>query len=450
MNARSRKAHRRLCCLWWAALLVPALAGATDGYIAHGYGMKSIGMGGASIARTDDAFGGANNPAQMVFVGDRIDLGLNRFAPFRGAERTNASIPTLNGSVDSESTEFWIPEFGYNALVRPDLSLGVSLYGNGGMNTDYPQGSFGCVNPQTGPFIGNMLCGQGRLGVDLMQLVLAPTVAYKVTAEHAIGVSPLITYQRFKIEGVQFFGLLSTDPNSLTNKGYDNSRGIGVRVGYLGKLSPFISIGAQYASKTSMSKFDSYKGLFADAGGFDLPSNYGAGVALHPTPGWNLAFDYERILYSGVSSVNNPSHLALQCASGAVSACLGGPNGIGFGWQDVNVFKVGIEYALSASLTLRAGYNHSSNPIRTEDVTFNILAPGVVQDHFTVGATHPFGTGSEVTAAFMYAPTKSVSGSSLFSPLFQGLTNGQVVNAGGTETIRLREMSIGLAWGRKL
>ena len=30
-----------------------------------------------------------------------------------------------------------IPEFGYNKMINPRLALGVSVYGNGGMNTSY-------------------------------------------------------------------------------------------------------------------------------------------------------------------------------------------------------------------------------------------------------------------------------------------------------------------------
>ena len=46
-----------------AALTVPLAAQATDGYFSHGYGMKAKGRAGVSMAMTDDAFGGANNPA---------------------------------------------------------------------------------------------------------------------------------------------------------------------------------------------------------------------------------------------------------------------------------------------------------------------------------------------------------------------------------------------------
>ena len=55
-----------------AGALTAGAAGATDGYFSHGYGMKAKGRGGASTAMTTDTFGGANNPATMVWVGNRI------------------------------------------------------------------------------------------------------------------------------------------------------------------------------------------------------------------------------------------------------------------------------------------------------------------------------------------------------------------------------------------
>ncbi len=73
-----------------------------------------------------------------------------------------------------------------------------------------------------------------------------------------------------------------------------------------------------------------------------------------------------------------------------VQAQLGADNGPGFGWEDIDVWKLGVEYKYSQQLTLRAGYNHGDNPISPSDVTFNILAPGVIEDHLTVGFhVHP-------------------------------------------------------------
>lgn len=419
-----------------AGALLPAVAGATDGYFTHGYGMKSIGMGGASVTRTDDGYGGANNPAEMVFAGNRFDIGVDWFSPKRSAERSGAAIPTLNGSVDSDSKNFYIPEIAYNQMLRPDLSLGVTVYGNGGMNTDYPQGNFNC-----GAGAANMLCGSGRLGVNLSQLIIAPTLAYKLVPEHAIGIAPLLAYQRFSTVGLQAFANtpgFSSSPGNVTNNGDASSTGAGVRVGYLGQFSPMVSFGAAYATKTSMRKFSRYAGLFADQGGFDMPSHYALGLGLHPTSAWTIALDYERILYSGVSSVNNPSTNQAQ---------LGASNGPGFGWQDINVWKLGVEYAVNPSWIVRAGYNRCDDPITARDVTFNIIAPGVVQDHYTLGFTYALAPKSELTMAYMYAPSKSVSGSSLFNALFAPPAGPP--NAGGTETIQMHQMSLGVAWAMK-
>jgi long-chain fatty acid transport protein len=438
-----------------AAFLAPGLALATDGYFSHGYGMKAKGMAGVSIAVAQDAFGGANNPATMAYAGDQFAIGIDLFSPWRKAERTGGAAFGLDGSAESSSNYFGIPELAYNRMLRPDLSLGVTVYGNGGMNTDYPGDQLpspGACGPATGPGTGfnpapgpyNLLCGNGSLGVDLSQLVIAPTIAWKFHPDHAIGIAPLFAYQRFRAEGLQAFEGLSTSPGSVTNRGHDDSIGWGVRVGYYGQLTPQVAIGATYQSKISMDEFGDYKGLFAEAGGFDIPSNWGIGIAVRPTPRWLVAFDYLRIYYSDAKSVHNPSNLVLQCAGGDASTCLGGSNGAGFGWQDVDVFKLGVQYELDPQWTLRAGYNHSDNPIRPSDVTFNILAPGVIKDHATLGATWKWDAQNELTGAFMYAFENSVEGPSLFNNFFPPSMQPRM-----QEKIEMYEWSIGIQWARK-
>jgi len=439
-----------------SASLAAASAGATDGYFSHGYGLIAKGMGGASTATASDTFGGASNPAKMVFVGDRVDLGIDFFSPQRSASRTGSTsfgpFGPIDGSSTSDSTLFEIPEFGYNKLINPRLALGVSVYGNGGMNTDYPGGEIPagsiCAAPAFGgnPGPHNLLCGTGRLGVDLSQLVIAPTVSYKLSEGQAIGIAPLFGYQRFKAEGLQAFDNpgVSTSSGNVTNQGYDTATGWGARIGWLGRFTDAISVGAAYSTKIAMSKFDKYKGLFADQGSFDMPENYNAGVAFKITPALSVAADYQRINYNKVKSVGNPSSLLLNCpAFGGTdpNACLGGSNGAGFGWQNVNAWKLGVEYRSSDRLVLRGGYNHSDNPIRSDDVTINILAPGVVQDHLTLGLTYYTQSKNELTVAYMHAFTNSVSGSSLFNKF--GLP-------AGSETIQMYENSFGVAYAWKM
>ena len=187
-----------------------------------------------------------------------------------------------------------------------------------------------------------------------------------------------------------------------------------------------------------MGDFGKYKGLFAQSGGFDIPSSVSAGISFRPTPQWLLAFDFERIFYDDARSVNNPSALIFNCAQGQTDTCLGGSNGAGFGWQNVNVFKVGVQYMLNDHWTLRAGYNHTQNPIRPQDVTFNILAPGVVQNQWTVGTTYRIDRQSEVTGSFMFAQHNEVTGPSLFIGFGAPPTT--------TETIGMKEYLVGVAY----
>jgi long-chain fatty acid transport protein len=396
-------AVRAAAALALGAALIPAHA--TNGYFAHGYGIKAKGMGGAGVALAQDGFAGANNPAQSAFAGNRYDVGVDLFMPERAMERVG------NNAVQSKSDSeyFLIPEFGYNNVINDQLSMGLTVYGNGGMNTDY---KFSGPNA-----LATMAGGSGDLGVELMQLIIAPTLAFKLNTQHSVGVSPLIVYQTFKAKGLQGF--------QLENQGKDSSSGLGVRLGYLGKLTNRLSVGASYSPKINMSRFKKYEGLFAEQGDFDIPANYTLGVAFQVTPALQVALDYQRIEYGDVRSIANP-------ASG--TAPLGAADGSGFGWSDINVVKLGVQWQANDTWTLRAGYNKGDNPINAQNVTFNILAPGVIEEHLTLGATMKLDAQSEVSASYMHAFSNAVSGPS---------------NFGGTETIKMKQNSLGIQYSRK-
>lgn len=396
---------------------------ATNGYFSHGYGMKAKGMGGAAVALTDNAFAGANNPAAAVWSGNRMEVGVDLFMPSREMARTGTTY-AQDVSVSSDSNLFLVPEFGYTRSISDKLGVGITVYGNGGMNTDYAGGQIAANMCGMGAPASNVMCGQGRLGVDLMQLIIAPTVAFKVSDNHSFGVSPLLVKQIFKADGLSAFGV--------ANNGYDGSTGYGIRLGYLGKVNDKFSVGASYSPKISMSKLTQYAGLFAEAGGFDIPENVVVGAAFKATPDVTVALDYERISYSGVRSISNASSAIMS------GVPLGSPGGSGFGWTDVNVWKLGVQWQATQALTMRAGLNVGSNPVQSADVTFNILAPGVVTSHYTVGGTYALTPTTEVTMSYMYAPTNSVTGASLGA-----------LGQGGTETIKMSQQALGFQFGWK-
>lgn len=399
-------------------------ASATDGYFAHGYGVKSQGMGGVGIALPQDALAAATNPAGMGLIGDRVDFGLTWFRPVRESQLVNTAggSKAFDGTYSANDSEnFFIPEFGYNRQLNSDVTLGVSVYGNGGMNTDYKNGI---------PLFGS----SGRAGVDLVQLFIAPTATWKLTASQTVGASLNIAYQRFEATGLQGFAGMSTSPTNLTNRGHDNSYGAGLHLGWIGQINEAVTLGATYQSRTYMSKFNKYKGLFAEQGDFDIPSTYGVGIAVKATPAITLAADVQRINYSEVASVGNASLPNL--ANG-----LGADNGAGFGWHDVTTVKLGASYAYSDNLTLRAGYNHADQPIRSSDTFFNILAPGVIKDHLTLGSTWVLPNKAELSLAYVHAFENSVNG-------VNSIPNAPL--GGGNANLKMYQDSLGIAYGWKL
>jgi long-chain fatty acid transport protein len=409
-----------------AAVAAPS-AFATNGYFAHGYSIKEKGLAGAGVALPQDSLAAATNPAGMVMVGNRMDLGASLFSP--SPRSYTASSPAVgppffaaNGDgskVESDNDFFIIPNFGRNWMLDANRSVGVSVYGNGGMNTEYPADKT--------PF-GAGTFGAGTTGVDLAQLFINGSYAQKFSPKASWGASIIFAYQRFKATGVSSFGVISNDPGNLSDNGYDSSTGFGAKLGVQGEVSPGVTLGASYQSEIAMGEFDKYKGLFAENGDFDIPSTWTVGLAWKMTPDSDLTFDIQRINYTDVKAISNPFSKLNTC--GAVGpgdqTCLGGSDGIGFGWEDMTIYKLGYQWKTSANWTWRVGYSQGDQPIPQSEVLFNILAPAVIEKHFTFGFTTQMSKTSELNFAAMIAPEEKITGSPSSGSFFgMGQTVGQ-------------------------
>jgi long-chain fatty acid transport protein len=421
---RFNKKRITLACIG----LVSVSAFATDGYFSAGYGTKANGMGGAALTATDNAFAGANNPATAAWAGNRVEMGGQIFMPNRSLTRSGDANGS-NGSITSRDTSFLIPEFGYNSQMNDKYSWGLSVYANGGMNVNYPFG-----NP-----IGQFNAGTpAALKASLSQLIIAPTFAAKLDDKSSVGVTPLIVVQQFSASGLASFKGWSNSASNVTDNGTSTSTGLGIRLGYFRKLSDQLNIGVSYSPRTHMRNFSAYQGLLANGGNMDIPENYGLGMSYQLTSTVSLAADYQHISYSAIPSIGNPS-------ANALTNGLGPSNGAGFGWSDVNVLKLGVEWASSPNLILRAGYNHSTNPVHAADVTFNYLAPAVITQHYTFGGTYALDKKSEISFFYMYAPSNSVSGSSFFN----SLTQNQGGTSGATDSVKMSQQALGLQYAWK-
>ncbi|REH39974.1 long-chain fatty acid transport protein [Paraperlucidibaca baekdonensis] len=393
------------------------------------------------------------------------------------------------GRVKSSHNLFAIPGFAIAGPINDTLSAGLAVYGNGGLNTVYKQGEtnatfFGVNTAQPGNtgLVGNLLnglgvnpgnlvggvvssrcqgafgggdalannpdllgfCGNGNgtASVDLIQLFVTPTLAINVSERLSFGLSPIFAVQRFEAKGLSAFAPFSNAPGKVTDNGTSFSYGGGGRIGMLATIAPGLDFGASWQSRIHMTKFKEYAGLFPEQGDFDIPSAWNLGLAWQPHPQHRFLLDYQHISFNEVASVGrplNPQAFVSQCAlprlAGKVTglsspspSCLGADTGPGFGWQDMDIYKFGYQYS-QGDWTWRAGYSQpNSQPIPSSEVTLNILAPGVVEQHYTLGVNWQASPRWGFDLSMMYADADPVRGRNPLSNV--QLLNGNLVTAG--------------------
>lgn len=370
------------------------MAQATEGYFSHGWGTRTKGLAGACLSYAQDSLSGAANPALLTKIGSRMDLGLAHFFPvrkFTAGEASGGMFPLAPGTVESGEPAFIIPNIGYSWKLKDGKSSAALLmYGNGGMNTEYHASVFGA----------------GNAGVNLEQAFITPSYAMQVSETTSVGASLIYCIQKFKASGIGSFAGFSRDPANLSDRGSEYSTGMGMKLGVDHKLNEKFSVAAAWQPRISMSPFHKYGGLFAQQGKFDIPENYSLGFAYRRSEDDVWTLDMRTIRYSDVPAVGNPF---------GSPGMLGDDNGPGFGWRDMTVFKLGHEWKSKAELTWRMGIAYGRQPVRSSEVLFNILAPGVQEWQFTGGVSKKIKDG-EVSLALLYSPEKKVSGMNPLAP----------------------------------
>jgi len=431
---------RTILGLFVALALAAGSASATNGYYTTGTGTKSKAQAGAGTANPQELMSLATNPANLAFVPESIDAGLGIFSPMRDYA-TSSSLANGNGGaltigpnrIDSKNEFFPIPFVGMNWALSDADFLAAAFYARGGMNTKWEGGTatFDPDGPGPAPvmtFDGTY--GDGTAGVDLMQAFLNLSYARKLGDQFSLGASVIFAMQRFEARGTGMFaGYTETFarsggtqmPENLSDNGHDMSYGYGASIGFQWNPTDMFSLAAAYTTKMSMSEFSDYADLFAEKGGFDMPATGTIGIAVKPDDRWALMFDVQEIWYSDVGAVGNPIQNLGNCPTAGFGgtdfeSCLGGNRGAGFGWEDMTVYKFGASYQLDDTWTLRGGYSFTDQPIPKDQMTFNILAPAVMEDHFSVGFTRKQAGGNELNLSFMYAPEQTVKGPNNFDP----------------------------------
>lgn len=392
-----------------AALMAePTGAIAAEAYQQNGIGARNKALAGGGVAHSVDATAAALNPAGIANVGTQITTSTSFFNLRGGFSSVGSGGFTADGAHTSDRDWLIIPNFAANWRLNSPLAdaIALTVYGNGGVMSHYgnmPSATCTALNGGAGPFCA------GPMGVMMNQTFISLAVAKQVAPGLSVGIAPILARQTMKVDGLGTFSALSSDPGHFTNRGTDESWGGGLRVGIEWRIAPNVKLGLAGNSRVYMQEFKEYRGLFAEGGDLDAPPSLQAGLAWAVRPNLTLMFDYKRIWYSSIRGLSNPS-----TSTGVVS--FGLANGPGFGLQDLDVFKVGVEWQANPMLTLRAGYSYNTAPFTPRDADLTAMHLGVVQHHLTAGLKVALTEKMDLELAAMYAPRATLSGQELLNP----------------------------------
>lgn len=402
--ARSFRSLALIACLF----CLPGSAWA-QGHMLHGVGPVNSAMGGAGVALPNESIGAlVFNPALIAASkGNQISF-ISEFFQDGIQIDTTLGIPpgqTFTGHVSAPSQLGVIPAFGWMSRnPEKKLAIGFGLLAIAGFGTDYPA-------DQASILFAPAPNGFGRIYTDYRETKIPIAFAYQVNPKLAIGASLNLYLGEFAVAPLpyQFFDV---DPS--LNRYYPEAGkmrrawAVAGQFGFYYEASPMVSIGASYTMPQNFQRY-TWNSTIATPGSvdygqprtvsFDLdgPMIVAFGTGLKPSTKTSIAIDGMFTKYKGVHGFGGPGGIV----NGIVDP---------FGWRNIWTFKAGIQHVASEKLTVRAGYNYSQMPLRSEVVLSATGAPATFQHHFCGGVGIKMFPFLEADASVYFVPRQHIVG----------------------------------------
>ncbi len=452
--------------------VLAANAFATDGIRMVGFNAKTIGRGGTTLGLFDNASLMMTNPSCMSYMsGSIIYANFSLMVPSLhftnslndASGKTNYfPLPALAYVNHQENNPL---TWGVGAFTQggmgADFTLNHALFGTtqqeyhsnlavmqGGASASYKFTPAFSVGASAHLVYGMMefkmpyslspsvMQGIAQPGMTFGQMFAAPpaqggfgytevTAAADMNSLTALGFSGKIGFA-YKLNEKISIGLAYTSPTTLNFKNgkakmdmtaqLNDAFGKAVQ-GYMMQHPAATSAQAQAAVMAQFGAMgiDLTKGAVADydlEAKLKLPQSIGFGMSYMAAHNVRLAFEVEWIDWKDGFDV-----MSLSLSNGAnpnINKMMGnaGSFSIDFpmNWKDSYCFRVGGEYDVNPSLTLRAGYAYGSNPV-PETTVFPVF-PAIVENHITLGGSYAISQPLVIHLAYELALNKKVTASS--------------------------------------
>lgn len=400
-------------------LMLTATSASAAGFRLPEAGAKAMGMGFAFTAQADDPSAIYFNPAGLTQLeGQNVKFGVT-YVRENGGTFTGTTPLTGGASVSETQRDlnFYIPNAFYTRKASPNFAYGVGLFAPFGLGQEYRDRNTSIFRNQI-------------TKIDLMTLVVNPTVAWKVNDVLSVGAGIDFMYGRAELARTPV-NLALGDDTAGTNNLYNlDLEGDGTAWGYnFGILlmpSEALRIGFNYrspftlkikngdvdlsnistAGRTALGGASLSQAAFGGATTFattgsaviEIPATATLGVAyawdrltVEVDADWTfwhsfreLAIDIPPVLIGGTTPVLGPSTTAKN-------------------WDDVVAIHVGGEYRVTDALALRLGFRYDPTPVPAE--TMGPELPDADKLYYTAGAGYKVSNWT-FDVAYMYVDKK--------------------------------------------
>jgi long-chain fatty acid transport protein len=396
------KSFLRLTAVLSLAAATPLTAWATVGYQFNGIGQYELGMSGAIVAAPGDAMTVITNPAGLSQISPQGDASAELFNPTRTASFGQ-------GKIGSHTNLYGTPALGWMVpIVKHRLFLGGGFFGTAGLGVNYLQQPFFVPSPGNPTSLTPAVL---KAYSSISMMIAALGMAWQPSRDWSIGITLDMANENVAFQETES-GKVNGFPFSV---GADFSNpasayGVGFTLGALYRVNALVTLGATYRSPIFFTPLTWQEGTesvpnpvtggIQQAGGpgqysmrLNYPQQVALGIALHPIT--DLLISLQGQWFDWRSTLNTVT------IHGPWSN--GSPLVMDTNWRNVWVGAVGLQYQFSPMFTLRAGYSHATSPVSSSNLYPNLLAPAMVQNQVSVGATENLGTGWQLTEAYMHA-----------------------------------------------
>lgn len=422
----------------WLALACQNAAFAQIGAMLSGVGPVNRSMAGAATAAPLDTLGAfAWNPATITALPTSADFGLELLVPqsklastvSAGALGPATPPVTLSDSNNSITNAFPLPNFGI--VYQSDnsaVTYGLGVISVCGFSANYP-GSL--TNPllMPPPPVG---LGVGPIFSQYQVYQIVPTLAYQVTEQLSIGISPIVDLANASADPGFFAAPDDANGNGvstfppLTHGTFQ--WGAGVQVGVFYVTNANWQFGASFKSPQWFQSFSFNThdeiGLPRTVKiGLDAPMIASVGTAYTGFARTLIAVDARYVGYRNTQGFSNFGF---------------GPNGAvqGLGWGDVFALAAGSQYMVTDDLAVRFGYSFNTNPIPNDRTFYNIMSPLVIQHGVSLGGSYNVTASLKISLAYSHFFENSISGP-IISPVFGALPGTNVTMKASADVVTL-------------